>query len=276
MSNNQAKTIILAGGALVLLLIAGILHLNTNYQAPEPPPKAVWTQTGPRIVHDDKIKAGDLITSPELGTIYYLNSDLERLVFPDEQTFLSWYPDYDDVITISREKLESYPLSGRNVTIRPGTYLITIPSSPQVWMISHPSNLHWLSGGEEQVIELFSESWKDIVVDLPEYYFVNYNQSRDYASGDVYPAGLLVHVKSNDQYYLVTQSGQRLVTEEGLEANHLQKRFAIQRDEPIDFAEFGPVLDSYEARWASPDRKEQLADPGPTDIIIGEQEPEVG
>jgi hypothetical protein len=276
MKNVLKQNYLLVIGAILAIFLAGGIYAFEHYSSPQPPPQAVWTTQGPRIVHDDEVQAGDLITSPELGTIYYLNTDLERVLFPDEQTFFSWYENYDSVITISREKLESYSLSGRNATIRPGTNLITIQSSSQVWMISHPSNLHWLAGGEEQALNLFGGAWSELVVDLPEYYFVNYNQSRDFESGDIYPVGLLVHVNSNDQYYLVTYNGQRLVTEEGMIANHLQTKFAIQREDPIDFAKFGPELKSYEPRWGSPDRKEQLNDNGPADLDIGESVPEVG
>jgi hypothetical protein len=274
--NKQYVTYGIAILALAAIIGAGALYAQREYTPPEPPPVVVNTQRGPVVLEDEEVNAGDLITAPDIGTVYYLNEEKTRVVFPDEQTFLSWYPDFDDVKHVSREKLESFPLSGRNATIRPGTLLITIPSSPQVWMIGHPSTLHWLQGGEEQAIALFGKNWTDRLVDLPEYYFSNYQDMGGFDTTDAYPVGLLVHVTSNDQYYIVTETGQRQVTEEGFIANHLQKQFAIEREDPIDFADFGPPLDSYEAKWGSPDLAEQEADEGPEDVDIGGAVPEVG
>ena len=223
----------LATIAFVSLIVAGAVYTKANYDAPEAPPVVVNTQHGPVVLEDNAIESGALLTAPDLGSIYYLNEEMERIVFPDEQTFLSWFPDFSAVQHVSREKLESFPLSGRNATIRPGTLLVTIPSSPQVWVVSHPKQLHWMQGGEEQAVELFGENWLDRLVDLPEYYFVNYTEDIPFDGVNAFPSGLLVHVKSNDQYYLVTETGQRLVTEEGLQANHFQTKFAIEREEPI-------------------------------------------
>ena len=149
----QPIHLLVAACALALLLAAG-LYADMVYVPPEAPPEIIYTVKGPVMLHK-KAQAGELITAPNLGTIYYLNRDLKRVVFPDEQTFLSWYPDFSEVKTIPQELLESFPLSGRNATIRPGTFLVTIPSSPQVWMIGFPNSLFWLADGEEQVKTLF-------------------------------------------------------------------------------------------------------------------------
>ncbi len=261
----------IAALALAAMLLAGGFYADKVYEPPEEPPTVVLTQNGP-VILEKEAQPGDLLTAPDLKTIYYLNEQRERIVFPDPQTFESWYPDYSGVKHIARDYLESFPLSGRNATIRPGTWLVTIPSSSQVWMIGQPNHLHWLSGGEQQAVALFGEHWLERLVDLPEYYFANYVDAQPIDSTDTYPVGLLIHVKSNNQYYLVTSNGQRLVTEEGMQANHLQKRFAIEREEPVSFAQFGPPLDAYEPRWGSPDVFEQQADQGPDDIDVGDAE----
>lgn len=267
---------LLIGGALLLIGLAGALYVQDVYKVPEPPPVVVNTQHGPVTLKDEKVAAGDLVTSPDLGTVYYVNQDLERIVFPDEQTFLSWYENFDEVKFVSREKLESLSLSGRNATIRAGTLLVTIQSSPQVWLISHPDGLHWLSGGEEQVVSYFGEQWQDRLVDLPEYYIANYQQSVDLEDTRTYPSGMFVHAKSNDAYYLVTPEGQRQVTKEGIAANRLQMRFVLEIDEPLELPLGGPPLKAYEARWSSPDVKEQNADPGPKEIDIDGAPGQVG
>lgn len=266
---------LLVGACALALLIAAGLYADLVYVAPEAPPEIIYTIKGPVVLYK-KAQAGDLVTAPNLGTIYYLNQDLKRVVFPDEQTYLSWYPDFANVKTIPLDLLESFPLSGRNATIRPGTFLVTIPSSPQVWMIGFPSSLFWLSGGESQVQTLFGPDWASRVVDIPEYYFANYTEGIEISGTTTYPAGLLIKARSNGQFYLVTPEGQRLVSGEGMKANHLQERFALELDEPLDLPFSGTTIETYEPRWGSPDVVEQSADRGPADYKTDGRESEVG
>ncbi|MBI4121815.1 MAG: hypothetical protein HY461_00630 [Parcubacteria group bacterium] len=248
----------LVGACVLALLVAAGLYADKVYEAPQPPPEIIQTIKGPVVLYK-QAQAGELITAPDLGTIYYLNQDLKRVVFPDEQTFLSWYPDFSLVKHIPQELLESFPLSGRNATIRPGTWLVKIESSPQVWVIAFPNTLLWLADGEPQVQAMFGSDWSKRVVDVPEYFFGNYTQGPAIKGTAGYPAGFLVHFGASNEFYLITPDGQRLVSEAGMQANHLQARFAVEVEQPLDIVA-GPVLDSAEPRWNSPDSLEQAAD----------------
>lgn len=266
--------IALIAAAALALVIAGGLYAKKVYRAPEAPPNIIYTIKGPVILYPDA-QPGELVTAPNFDTIYYLNADGKRVVFPDEQTFASWYGDFSAVKTIPRDVLESYPLSGRNATIRPGTYLIKIQSSPQVWMIGFPNVLFWLAQGESQVKAMFGEMWHERLVDIPEYYFANYSEGADLYGHSLYPAGTLIHIEENNQWFLVTPEGQRPVTEKGMQENHFQARFAVELDKPLDLP-LGPTLDGYEPRWGSPDLYEQSADRGPVEIKTMGARPEVG
>lgn len=250
------KKIILTIMALVAVLVAGALYADRFYESPQEPPTIVYTIKGPVILYEQAY-AGDLITAPNLGTIYYLNKNMERLVFPDEQTYNSWYDNFDEVKNIPQDLLESYPLSGRNATIRPGTYLVTIPSSNQVWMIGSPNILYWLADGEQQVIDLFGSDWMGRLTDLPEYYFTNYTQGPDFKDNMSYPAGLLFYSQSDGQYYITGPGGQRIITEKGLHDNHYQTGFAIIIPEPLSLTVVNEPIDAYGPRWGSPDPLEQ-------------------
>lgn len=261
--------------AVIAVLIAGGLYARSHYQAPEAPPQLIWTKRGAVLLYQ-KAEPGDVITSPEIDTIYYLNVEGKRVVFPDEQTYKSWYGDFSAVKYIPRNILESYPLSGRNATIRPGTYLVKVQSSPQVWTVAFPNVLFWFDQGESQVKSIFGETWQDRLVDIPEYYFTNYNQGPELGRL-LYPAGTLLHIADSQQWYLVTPEGQRQVTSEGMKANHFQERFAVEIAQPL-LLPLGPKLDAYEPRWGSPDQMEQSADHGPavdTFMNPGGAKPEV-
>lgn len=271
---EENQRYIIVAAALAAILIAGALYADKVYVPPEAPPNIVYTIKGPVVLYDGA-EPGDLITAPNLGTIYYLNEEKERVVFPDEQTYFTWYDDFSSLKHIPREVLESYPLSGRNATIRPGTKLITIPSSSQVWAVGSPNILYWMAGGEEQVREFFGEDWASRVVDLPEYYFANYREAGPLYGTDIYPVGFLIHSRSNNAYYLVVSGGLRQISEDGIKANRFQPQYAIEVDEPPDIQLAGPPVDDYEAKWSSPDLNEQMADTGPEDLDVGDAEAEV-
>lgn len=269
---DKKPPVALIAAIVLAVLVAGGLYAKKVYKAPEAPPQLIWTKRGAVLLYP-KAELGDIITSPDIDTIYYLNREGKRVVFPDVQTYESWYGDFTNVKTIPRDVLESYPLSGRNATIRPGTYLVTIPSSPQVWMVGFPNTLFWLADGEAQVKILFGEQWQDRLVDIPEYYFANYGESTDWHT-TLFPSGFLVRATSNGKTYLITPEGQRVVTDKGMSENHFQERFIIEIEQPLEL-HVGPDLDGYEPRWGSPDINEQRADYGPAELNVNGAKPEI-
>src|SRR5680860_1268910 len=70
-------------------------------------------------------QAGDLIKMDGLSSVYYLDADGKRYVFPSESVYFSWYSDFSGVVTIPASELQTYPL-GANVTMRAGTSLVKI------------------------------------------------------------------------------------------------------------------------------------------------------
>lgn len=262
----------LVGACLLTLLLAVSLYADKVYQAPKPPPRMIYTIKGPVVLYDTA-QPGELITAPNLGTIYYLNHEGKRVVFPDEQTFLSWYPDYTAVKTIPQEVLESFPLSGRNATIRPGTYLIKIQSAPFVYLIGFQKTLYPLRD-EEQAIEAFGGEWSSRLLDIPEYFFVNYDEGIEWGGIELLPAGFVYTAQSNNATYLITAEGQRLINEAGLAANHFNPRFILTLAEPLDRPLSGPTVEAFEPRWGSPDIVEQYVDIGPADVKTGGRETE--
>ena len=132
--------------------------------------------------------AGDLIKMEGLSTVYYLGSDagtLKRYVFPNASTFGSWYGDFSGVITISQSELQSYPLSGVNVTLMPGMYLAKITTDPKVYAISGGGQLHWVPT-EELAVELYGAGWASLVRDLPDEFFGNYDLGTELAAAADY------------------------------------------------------------------------------------------
>jgi len=111
-----------------------------------------------------------LIKSDE-KTIYYLASNGKRYVFPDDQTFLSWFDNFDGIKQVSNSDLAQIPFGGI-ITYRPGS-LIKITTDPKVYEVSKGGVLRWLV--DEQAASLFyGSNWPNQVHDVSDAFFTNY------------------------------------------------------------------------------------------------------
>jgi len=153
-----------------------------------------------------KASAGDLIKMAGLSSVYYLGADGKRYVFPNEQTYFSWYSDFSGVVTIPQSELESYPL-GANVTIRPGTKLVKITTDPKVYAVEPSGKLLWVSS-ETIASTLYGSNWAKRIVDAPDAFFTNYTVESGQASATAYPIGSLVKWTGSSDVYYVNSSGQ--------------------------------------------------------------------
>jgi len=104
--------------------------------------------------------------------VYYYGSDGKRYVFPNQRIYMSWYADFDDVITISDEQLASIPLGG-NVTYKPGVRMIKIQSDPKVYAVARGGILRWVTT-QEVAEALYGPNWNQFIDDVNVAFFVAY------------------------------------------------------------------------------------------------------
>ncbi|MBU4347757.1 hypothetical protein L6249_02180 [Candidatus Parcubacteria bacterium] len=158
-------------------------------------------------------QAGDLIKMSGLSSVYYLGGDGKRYVFPNEQTYFSWYSDFSSVVTIPQSELESYSL-GANVTIRPGTKLVKITTDPKVYAVESDGTLKHISS-EATAIALYGANWAKRVVDVPDAFFTNYTVSTGTVSATAYPEGSLIKAAdASDVYYIASDGTARKIASE--------------------------------------------------------------
>jgi len=156
--------------------------------------------------------AGDLIKMDGMSSVYYLGADGNRYVFPNEATYFSWYSDFSTVVTVSQSEIETYPLKA-NVTIRPGTKLVTSPSNSKVYAVTPGAKLRYITS-EAEAISLWGADWATMVVDVPDSFFVNYTIGTALPAGQ-YPAGQLFKVaEGTDTYYMSADGKARKIKDE--------------------------------------------------------------
>ncbi len=143
-------------------------------------------------------------------SVYYLANNGKRYVFPNQNTYYSWYADFSQVIEISASTLADYPIAG-NVTIRPGTYLVKITTDPKVYAVEPGGKLRWVES-ETVAKKLWGNSWAKKVVDVPDAFFVNYQASNAVANKltNSYPEGSLIKYSNSSAVYYIENNQKRM------------------------------------------------------------------
>ena len=104
--------------------------------------------------------------------VYCIRNNGTRSIFPNKETFFSWFSDFTGVETLSDTQLAQYQLTS-NITMKPGT-LLKIQSDPRVYLVSNINGgLRWINN-EERAVELYGEGWAGFVTDIPSTFFINY------------------------------------------------------------------------------------------------------
>lgn len=174
---------------------------------------------------EDSIPPGSLIKGSE-SMVYYYNENGTRHAFPDETTFLSWFPDYSMVQTITDSELADIPI-GVNVTIREGTYLIKITSDPKVYAIEPGGIIRWIET-EDLGAELYGVDWRNRVYDVPDHFFTNY-YGGSVIDTPLHPVGTLITYEGDPNVYLISAEREKrwIVDENAFEANYYRWEFVV-------------------------------------------------
>ncbi|MFA6160777.1 MAG: hypothetical protein WC766_01215 [Patescibacteria group bacterium] len=201
-------------------------------------------ETGTDAEHDAAIDGavelmpGDLIKGATSG-VYYYGEDLKRHLFPNEDTFYSWLTadDFNLVKTIPDQQLGALP-TGRDVTIRPGTYLVKIQTDPKTYAITDCGHIHEI-GSEAIAISLYGTNWAQRVRDVPESNWGQYIVSTP-ITVPVHPDGQLITYAGDANRYVVMNGAKRkIASQAAYDVNRWQDSFAIQT--AIPYADGAPV-----------------------------------
>jgi len=115
---------------------------------------------------------GSLIRTPVSASVYYCGSDGGRYVFPNANTYATWYKDFSSVQTITTEDMAAIPLAG-NVTYRPGLKLVKIQTDPKVYAVDRNGTLRWVTT-TAIAVKYYGSTWAKKVEDIPDTFFTNY------------------------------------------------------------------------------------------------------
>ncbi|MFH1253266.1 MAG: hypothetical protein V1664_02965 [Candidatus Uhrbacteria bacterium] len=170
---------------------------------------------------------GNSVTDAD-SIVYTIGCDNTLHIFPDEQTFKTWWTDFDSISYINGAFLASHEL-GNNVTIRPGTYLVKQASDPKVYAVEPEGVLRWIPD-ETTAQTLYGENWNARVIDIPEAIFSDYTLGEDLTT-EAYPTGTIGYLPTGEVVYLDGNYYYTFVN--GLNAGRFQSKFLVDLDDNV-------------------------------------------
>lgn len=171
MNFKSAKHIItslaLVVGATAAFSVAAAQALNTSSS------HLLYSHGRTVLGEDTNPFIKDRLVKASGDAVYYYAQDGKRYVFPNQQTYNSWFRDFSDISVISDEDLASMPLGG-NVRYRPGIRMIKIQTDPKVYAVGKSGVLRWMST-EEVAIAIYGSAWNTMIDDVSDAFFSNYS-----------------------------------------------------------------------------------------------------
>ncbi|MDD2807586.1 MAG: hypothetical protein PHW95_03650 [Patescibacteria group bacterium] len=144
----------------------------------------------------------NLVKSKDFGTVYFIDGNSVRHPFSNLATYQSWYgADYSKITTVDNKFLANFKL-GQNITIRPGTYLVKVPTAPQVYAVEPGGVLRELQN-ESIAASIYGEAWSKRVVDVADVFFGDYQIGTIINHDFQFPNGSLYQDSKNKKYYYV-------------------------------------------------------------------------
>ena len=198
------------------------------------------------------VTAGDLIKAPDSSAVYYVGPNNQKYVFPSEQVYLSWFPDFSWVNTVTAETLQSYETIG-NVVMRPGTKLIQFVTinadgtmyvdDPKVYALEPNGVRRWITTAY-LAQQLYGNNWETKIFGCPNYLISNYPEGPAITTA-IYPEGTIVKQAGTADVYYINDAGQKQhLTFEGYSANMFRDEFVITTSLSLENYPIGSAINA--------------------------------
>ncbi|OGL72027.1 hypothetical protein A3C17_04550 [Candidatus Uhrbacteria bacterium RIFCSPHIGHO2_02_FULL_53_13] len=187
-----------------------------------------------------KLAVGDVLRGVTDPAVYVIRSDGKRAVFPDSETYFSYFDSFDHVVTINDDQLRKLPL-GKRVTVRPGTWLVKIQSDPRVYAVEDGGLLRHVPN-EDTARFLYGDTWNSQVRDVNVAFFKDYRIGEPLPSNTYLPEGTVFSYEESPQLYVVQNRIRRLFLDaEAFALNHFQDRFVRNISLLFEFEDGEPI-----------------------------------
>lgn len=131
--------------------------------------------------------------------VYIIGCDGSLHIFPNEQTYLTWWSNFENLVFIDPSFLTTHNI-GNRVTIRPGTYLIKKTSETKVYAVEPNGVIRWIPD-EATALSLYGENWTKIIIDVSDDFFADYTLGEDLTALE-YPNGTVGSLATGEVVYV--------------------------------------------------------------------------
>lgn len=132
------------------------------------------------------------------STVYYLDNENVRHIFPTAPTYFSWYDDFSLVVEMDAEEISKYEL-GSNITVRPGVSIITFDNNSNIYAVEIGGVLRPFKT-RDVIKQMYGDGWFNKVVKIPEVFFGDYTIGDEIKNKYNLPDGAVY--KYEDGYFL--------------------------------------------------------------------------
>ncbi len=160
----------------------------------------------PHTILDISKLQGTLVKLNNDPKVYYINTNNQRYLIPNLNTFKSWFKNFNSLTIITPQTLASFEYLGR-LTVKPGK-LVQFKNSNKVYAVEPEKTLRWITTG--QIFKDFGYDFKKII-HLPEEDFQYYTLGEDLNTSTTHPTGQLLkhgnfapifYIKDNIEYWI--------------------------------------------------------------------------
>lgn len=116
--------------------------------------------------------------------VYYIAGDAVAYPFPNQETFLSWFPSFARVKTFDKKTVTN-TISKKSVTLKPGARAVKFGNDPKIYAVGRGARLRWITT-EKTLKEIFGNNWQNFYVQLPASQIYNYSISDKIEKADQY------------------------------------------------------------------------------------------
>lgn len=151
------------------------------------------------------LASGSLFKVKGHTAVYMVDETSHRLYFPNSEVFHSWYKDFSTVTEITETCVEKYPAPldpPFGVNFRPGARLVKLQISPSVYVVEPGNRLRKIAS-EAVAKELYGPNWANLVRDVADAFWPNFNEKGDDLKDAKPHDGMFVKTpNSTDVYYV--------------------------------------------------------------------------
>lgn len=124
------------------------------------------------FISQTNLGCSDVARTTVSPTVFCILPGRERMAFPNNATFFSWFPDFSSVATVVARAFTPFKLV-RNVTFRPGTLVKSATANSVYVIVDSFGTMRWIPT-ESKAKALWGPSWASLVHDIPDEFWTNY------------------------------------------------------------------------------------------------------